>query len=135
MRHLPVVNLGSQHLHVVSKYNSWTYDVYVGSYHLCPFSYWLLVAMVMDPTTHITLKGNSRPNFPMRAPVHAPAVTTTFLPLKVPLLVTTVTTGPGRISVTWWLSSSTPPDSLNRRYVRRNVKVTSTQIQEEIFQL
>ncbi len=51
-------------------------------------------------TAYATFKGSSTPSLAMSFPVHAPAVTTTFLLLKVPLLVTTVTTGPGRMSVT-----------------------------------
>ena len=36
-----------------------------------------------------------------RAGAHGPAAITTFLVLKDPLLVTTVTLSPGMISVTW----------------------------------
>ena len=41
--------------------------------------------------------------------VHAPAVTMILLALKLVLSVSTVTTGPGMILVTLWLSRNTPP--------------------------
>ena len=65
------------------------------------------------------------PSFLRRVGAQAPAVMTSCFALNVALLVTTVTTGPGVISVTTWLSSSTPPFFLYRCYtVGGNQEVT-----------
>ena len=73
----------------------------------------------------ITLKGRWIPSFLRRVGAQAPAVMTSCFPLNIALLVTTVTTGPGVISVTMWLSSSTPPFFLYSCYtVGGNQEVT-----------
>ena len=60
-----------------------------------------------------TWKGRCSPIEEQSVGAHGPAAMTTFWALKVPLLLTTVTTSPGIISITLWFSSSVPPSFWN----------------------
>ena len=82
----------------------------------------------------ITLKGKWISSFLRRVGAQAPAVMTSCFALNIALLVTTVTTGPGVISVTMWLSSSTPPFFLYRCYtVWGNQEMTKNKKCKKIY--
>ena len=81
-----------------------------------------------------TLIGSVTPSLLMSLGAQAPAVMTTFCELKSPLLVLTMTLSPGTMSVTQWLSSSTPPPPTNNscRWTMQRLLLFSGLIKSEL---